>query len=1060
MKNRLQILVRHSTIGRISSSLMAERKAILVLTIFTIIFFYKFFFLGYMYSPADILSHSYYPWITRTDLREQYPQNKPLRKIVRSGEKIGIGPVLSHPSNYEVADVVFVGIPATHFSVNEIKKGNLPFWNDHLLCGFNQFADITYSPYYPLNIIYFIPGITPMQGTTIKIIISIYLLGVFFYFMARDMGISRFAATSASLVIMFCLPVISFAIFISFLDAYIWLPLLILLYRLYLREKNGLYLIFAALATCSMVFSRNPKPISYICVFLGLYQIATILFFREMPIKLWQKCKLSIFFSFFSFAVGILLASILTMPMFEAIKMGGRMEGQDTRMFLNIETVLEYFKAASDSPPHTVVVKSLAKITSIGLFFPKFFGAATDIKIWLPIAYVEISTYMGLIPLVFVAWSAFHRKSRQEWFYLCLSVYLYLVFLYMPLFFASFCFFIPTSGIPRVLPIIAFCIAILFGTAIDKILAKFKKAHKNLGVIGISIALGTFLVSTIIVVSIVAGSDFFYKLCNLRLYHNIGHFSGIPTFSSTAAEFNKYHFKNFLVMAFFAASTLVYALRPMLLQRKSLFLGILFCQLAFFGVNVLPTTREKYAYFNTETTDFIKNHIGDYRIARFGSRIVMPSGALAMYNVSDAMTAVCSVAPIPMFGIYNALDPNSDTNTTVGIAGFSNAAILQKKIIDAMAIKYIISERPINEIKNSKSEKKCITDLTKDIADASIKQPGPNFIAPATIAIDNNGFNGIIANPPAEIVYKYQLPKNAFLDFGVAMNPECWSPDKGDGVTFEVLIEEEGNESSVYKRTINPKSVPSDRKIFWESIDLSEYAGKYIRLKLKTDPLLSSASDWAFWVTPRIMTLNEVEAISSPLDRYKNVWDKEGCYIYEDIDVLPRAFLSFGAIDSASLVPEYDIATPLFPNLKAESRRVLGMLVSDGYDPRKNIIIEGDKGLDNKEGVLAKPVTYKKLKNYEYIYTTEADIESYLYVADTYDPGWKAIVDGKPTDIIKANHAFRAVYLPPGKHTVVMTFTPKGYILGRNLTFCGLALLLICALTQALGRKYKKMKSI
>jgi hypothetical protein len=1019
--------------------LVAERKPLFILTLFTIIFFYKFFFLGYMYSPADILNHWYHPWASRTDLREQYPQNKLIRNIVNLGEKFGIGPVLGHPSNPEVSDVVFAGIPATSFCINEIKKGNLPFWNDHLLCGFNQFADITYSPYYPLNIIYFVPGITPMQGTTIKIIISVYLLGVFFYFMARDMGISRFAATAASLVIMFCLPIISFAMYISFLDAYIWLPLLVLLYRLYLREKNGLYLVFAALATCSMVFSRNPKPISYICVFLGLYQIATIFLFREMPIKLWERIKRSVFFSFFAFVIGIMLASILTMPMFEAIKMGGRMEQQDAQMFLNIKIVFEFFKCAKNAM-YVKMVKSLAETTSIGLFFPKFFGAATDIKLWLQIAYVEISTYIGLIPLVFVGWSAFHRKSRQEWFYLCLSVYLYLVFLYMPLFFASFCFFIPNSGTPRVLPIIAFCMAILFGTAIDKILAKFKKAHKNLGVIGISIALGTFLVSVIIVVSIVAGSDFFYKLCKASLY-NKGY--NIPPLTTSISEFNSYHLQNFLVMAFFAALTLVYTLWPRLLNRKLLFLGILFCQLAFFGVNVLPTTREKYAYFNTETTDFIKNHIGDYRIARFGARTVAQAGTLSMYNINDAMISTCSITPPLLFGIYNALDPKSGNSMTTGVMGFSNEAILQKKIIDAMAIKYIISSTPIDEIESSESGRKSLADLIKDIADASIKQPGLNFVVPTIGTVNNESFSVILANPPAEITYTYKIPQNASLDFGVAMNPECWFPDKGDGVTFEVLIEEEGKESSVYKRTINPKSVPSDRKIFWESMDLSEYAGRDIRLKLKTDPMKSTDNDWAFWVTPRIMTLNEVEAISSPLDRYKNVWDKEGCYIYEDIDVLPRAFLSFGAIDSASLVPEYDIATPLFPNLKAESRRVLGMLVSDGYDPRKNIIIEGDKGLDNKEGVLAKPVTYKKLKNYEYIYTTEADIESYLYVADTYDPGWKAIVDGKPTDIIKANHAFRAVYLPPGKHTVVMTFTPKGYILGKKLSLLGIVILLL-----------------
>jgi hypothetical protein len=372
---------------------------------------------------------------------------------------------------------------------------------------------------------------------------------------------------------------------------------------------------------------------------------------------------------------------------------------------------------------------------------------------------------------------------------------------------------------------------------------------------------------------------------------------------------------------------------------------------------------------------------------------------------------------------------------TTGVMGFSNEAILQKKILDAMAVKYIISGTPISEIEESESGRKITADLIQDIAGASIKQPGPDFVVPTVGVIGNKSFSVILANPPAEIVYKYKLPNNAFLDFGVTMNPECWSPDKGDGVTFEVLIEAEGKEKSLYKRAIDPKSIPADRKVFWESIDLSLYSGKDIQLKFKTDPMLSPCSDWAFWVSPKITTPVEVKRSISPLVRYRNVWFKEGCYIYENKEVLPRAFLSFGAIASSSIGPD------------------LSMLVSDGFDSHKYIIVESAAPIVNKENRQAKPVSFEKLNNHKYLYKTDSNQEGYLCVSDTYDPGWSASVDGKTVQIIKANHAFRAVYLPPGKHNIIMSFTPKGYLLGRNLTLCGLAVLLIYVLIQVAGRK-------
>jgi hypothetical protein len=68
---------------------------------------------------------------------------------------------------------------------------------------------------------------------------------------------------------------------------------------------------------------------------------------------------------------------------------------------------------------------------------------------------------------------------------------------------------------------------------------------------------------------------------------------------------------------------------------------------------------------------------------------------------------------------------------------------------------------------------------------------------------------------------------------------------------------------------------------------------------------------------------------------------------------------------------------------------------------------------------------------------TESSGSAYLALADTYDPGWAATVDGRPAPIRPAWVAFRAVFLTPGRHRVDFRYTPAGFYAGLTVSLAG-----------------------
>jgi uncharacterized membrane protein YfhO len=65
--------------------------------------------------------------------------------------------------------------------------------------------------------------------------------------------------------------------------------------------------------------------------------------------------------------------------------------------------------------------------------------------------------------------------------------------------------------------------------------------------------------------------------------------------------------------------------------------------------------------------------------------------------------------------------------------------------------------------------------------------------------------------------------------------------------------------------------------------------------------------------------------------------------------------------------------------------------------------------------------------------------------------GWRAWIDGRRATVVPANHAFLAVHVPRGRHTLRLAFRSQSFVIGRAVT-AG-TLLVLCTVIILVHRR-------
>jgi len=172
-------------------------------------------------------------------------------------------------------------------------------------------------------------------------------------------------------------------------------------------------------------------------------------------------------------------------------------------------------------------------------------------------------------------------------------------------------------------------------------------------------------------------------------------------------------------------------------------------------------------------------------------------------------------------------------------------------------------------------------------------------------------------------------------------------------------------------------------------------------------------------------------------------------------DAGPRIYRNDAALPAAFVVSQARV-------VEDEETR-LEILLGPDFDPRAEVLLsrppptpQPQSGQQQVPLPQAEPSVLRPGPDQVIIQVKMAQ-PGYLVLTDTYYPGWRATVDGEPAEILAADHAFRAVMLEAGEHTVVFEYLPFSFQFGVWISGGAgvlLALALVAGWARARGSSY------
>ena len=156
-----------------------------------------------------------------------------------------------------------------------------------------------------------------------------------------------------------------------------------------------------------------------------------------------------------------------------------------------------------------------------------------------------------------------------------------------------------------------------------------------------------------------------------------------------------------------------------------------------------------------------------------------------------------------------------------------------------------------------------------------------------------------------------------------------------------------------------------------------------------------------------------------------------GNTVYPNVDAMGPAWL----VDTLTYVENADAEMAALVQLNPSNRAVA--------DKRFKELL-GDQIIAKSQDDYIKLDTYTPNK---LTYTADTKNGGLAVFSEVWFPwGWKAIIDGNEASLGRVNYVLRSLRLPPGKHTITMTFDPRSIHITSSIAYaCVTLIYLLCA---------------
>jgi hypothetical protein len=236
---------------------------------------------------------------------------------------------------------------------------------------------------------------------------------------------------------------------------------------------------------------------------------------------------------------------------------------------------------------------------------------------------------------------------------------------------------------------------------------------------------------------------------------------------------------------------------------------------------------------------------------------------------------------------------------------------------------------------------------------------------------------------------------------------QIWAPNQSVAWLYLVLRRSghpifgvmNGVEYSI-TRSVDDLNTNESNEIFWKSLNLK--GEDYVKLLGRVN-------------STTILTLGEIDSPQVAFAKSFYTGSDRKISVYRLKNPMPRAYFVANTHWAAS--PE----------------KALDCLLDSKFPYEKTVILEGSGFPDVKSDVTGN-VRVLNYENNAVRCEVESGGKGYLVLLDSYYPGWRATLDGSHVEIRRANYAFRAVEVPPGKHIVEFRYRPISFYLGCLIT--------------------------